>query len=161
MFTSIAELNCPKTRRLYDYWDRLRGDRVAPSRRDIDPAALHDLLPNLMIVDIERHPFRVRYRLVGTEIVAVTGFEFTGRYLDEIALPEDDADFAAFYHKAATDRAPVFGRPIWHAKQWVALQYDIAVFPLSDDGETINKAFAAEFYDAAKRHPAFRQALLR
>ena len=38
----------------------------------------------LWLVDLEENPFRVRYRLVGTEVVRYTGLDFTGRYLDEL-----------------------------------------------------------------------------
>ncbi|MEO3433019.1 PAS domain-containing protein [Inquilinus sp. CAU 1745] len=152
--TSISAVKSAKIRRLSDYWNGLRGDRPAPRRDEIDPSEIGSLLPYIMITQLERDPFRVRFRLVGTKVVEITGFEFTGRYLDQIALPEDEGEFEACYRMAAEKRAPVFSRPVWHVDQWTALSYDFAVFPLSDDGATIDKALSIECYDEVERHPS-------
>lgn len=159
--TSVADLDSAKVRKLHAYWSGLRGARAAPRRAEIDPADIRDLLPNLIIGQVERDPFRIRYRLVGTRVAEVTGCDFTGKYLDEIALPEDEGDFEECYRRAATDRIPVFDRPVWHLDAWTALRYDFGVFPLSDDGETVDRVLAIECYDSLERHPAVAKRLRR
>ncbi len=71
-------------RALHHYWQRL-GDGQVPERRQIDPATLKPLLPYLELVEFEDAPFRIRYRLTGTQIDRWNGFNITGRYLDEFA----------------------------------------------------------------------------
>ena len=70
------------TRELYDYWDRSRGDRLAPDRDDIEPGAIRACLGNTFIVAFDPdgdHPFR----LAGTAICALFGRELKGsRFLD-------------------------------------------------------------------------------
>lgn len=151
---SISTVRSTKIHMLFDYWNGLRGDRPAPRRDEIDPSRISGLLPYIMITQFERDPFRVRFRLVGTKVVEITGFEFTGRYLDQIALPEDEAEFENSYRMAAEKRVPVFSRPVWHLDEWTALSYDFAVFPLSDDGATIDRALSIECYDELERHPS-------
>jgi hypothetical protein len=58
--------------RLFEYWDRKRGPRAMPARRDIEPTDLVPLLPHLMMVDVEEGP-RFRYRVFGTAVVEAFG----------------------------------------------------------------------------------------
>ena len=57
------------TRRLYDYWNRLRGSRTAPERREIEPSDIRTILNDTFILearDRENYPFR----LAGTRMCA-------------------------------------------------------------------------------------------
>lgn len=65
------------TRELFDYWDALRRDRVAPARADIDPAAIRTCLPDIFILTFDPdagHPFRI----AGTAICTMFGRELAG-----------------------------------------------------------------------------------
>lgn len=71
-------------RELLSYWMAIHpGDRI-PARADFDPLAVPKTLPNLVLTDVEREPYRFRVRLMGTGIVQAMGEDFTGRYLDEV-----------------------------------------------------------------------------
>jgi hypothetical protein len=61
-----------------DYWDSKRAGRRMPSRRDIEPTEILDLLPYVVLVDVEREPLDFRYRLVGTAVAARFGHDRTG-----------------------------------------------------------------------------------
>lgn len=61
-----------RTRRLLDYWLSLRGGRVMPSRRDLDPAAMKWGLANLWIAE-RGDGEQVRIRLAGDRIDQVLG----------------------------------------------------------------------------------------
>jgi hypothetical protein len=66
-----------------DYWERKRGARPLPERRDIDPLELdRRLLPHLLLIEIDG--MRYRFRLVGTEIVRRLGFDPTGRQVEDV-----------------------------------------------------------------------------
>lgn len=39
-----------------------------------------------MLVEFERDPFRVRYRVTGSGIDEATGYNLTGRYLDKFLI---------------------------------------------------------------------------
>ncbi|MCH2395582.1 PAS domain-containing protein [Oceanibaculum sp.] len=69
-----------RLRQLYDYWEGKRGNRLMPARTDIDPVEIPGLLPNLILIDVERgERNRYRFRLYGTEVCANRGADLPGR----------------------------------------------------------------------------------
>ena len=68
----------PRIRRFWDYWNSKRGARPMPSRRDIEPTEIPDLLPYIVLTEVLREPPFLRYRLVGTKQLAVRGHDPTG-----------------------------------------------------------------------------------
>ena len=73
----------PKLRRILSYWQRIHPPRGLPGRQHVDPVAIGDLLPGLWLLDLQREPFRMRYRLVGTRIVEAIGQDATGMWFEE------------------------------------------------------------------------------
>ena len=66
------------TKTLYNYWNRLRGSRSAPDRRDIDPTQIRDALASTFILELsERNEFD--FRLAGSHICAAYARELKGR----------------------------------------------------------------------------------
>lgn len=73
---------------LYDYWNEVRGDRVAPRRFEIEPARLAPILPDAFILE-RVGELDIRYRLAGTRIQEQFGFELRGTSLfDGFCLPD-------------------------------------------------------------------------
>jgi len=71
-----------KTKTVFDYFNRVRGDRTAPLRADIDPAALTSVLPDVFILGMGRHGSPI-FRLAGTRVCALLGRELRGEeFLD-------------------------------------------------------------------------------
>jgi hypothetical protein len=62
------------TRTLFDYWDNQRGDRVAPDRADIDPAAIRTILADTFVLAAD-FVGEDRFRLAGTKVCALFGRE--------------------------------------------------------------------------------------
>src|SRR6185295_14868187 len=144
----IAEINSPRIHRLHSYWRSQQQHRGGspPRRGDIAPDQIKDLLPNLMIVDVERDPLRFRYRLVGTRVVEYNGVEFTGYYLGEIGWPEEQ-DLIASYTEVVNSRRPVFGLLDWQLNTGAVGRAEFARLPLSEDGATVSQILAMEDYD--------------
>lgn len=138
-------------RALFSYWSSKRRNGALPRRVDIDPTEIPRLMPNIIIADIEHDPFRVRYRLAGTKVVEMTGYEFTGKYLDEIALPNDEGPFLECYRLACDSLAPVITRIRWRLGPNDVAEYDACFLPLSDDGQRVNKVLAFECYASIER----------
>jgi hypothetical protein len=65
------------TRAVYDYWDKLRGDRAAPERGDIEPGALRNVLQDTFV--LENGPIGPVFRLAGTRLCALFGGELKTR----------------------------------------------------------------------------------
>lgn len=149
--TRADQIRSGAIRQLFEYWQSKCRDGRPPRRADIEPTEIPKLMPSVLIVDIERDPFRVRYRLVGTRIVDATGFEFTGRYLDEISLPDDEGPVLESYELCSESKVPVLSRMTWHLDEDTVGEYDACFLPLSDDGETVNKVLSMECYDDVER----------
>src|SRR5947209_13554600 len=76
-------LRSPILLQLHAYWERKRGTRPAPTRKEIDPAEIVSLLPHVFLIEAVGMPLRFRYRLIGTAVVELTGRDLTGHLVDE------------------------------------------------------------------------------
>lgn len=65
------------TREVFGYWDRLRGQRTAPERGDIEPSALRNVLQDTFV--LENSPIGPIFRLAGTRVCALFGGELKNR----------------------------------------------------------------------------------
>jgi hypothetical protein len=132
-------------RTLHRWWlERCTGD--IPDRADLDPADLKPLLPNLFVVEVEHDPFRIRYRLVGTRAIEVTGYDITGHYLDNL-LPADASEpWVEHYRTAYRSRRPVFGSVEAPTRGGGRFTYEFGLFPLRKGGATVEQFVSIEDY---------------
>ncbi len=68
----------PSCRRLFEYWNHRRGNRLAPERGEIEPGAIRTILGDTFILAYDRaadHPFR----LAGTKVCALFCRELKGQ----------------------------------------------------------------------------------
>jgi hypothetical protein len=133
-------------RELHTWWMSSRGASGIPDRADLDPIALRRLLPNIVICEAETEPFRIRYRLVGTKIVSVTGFDFTGRYLDEIIAAGSDTPWMEYYAAIVESRTPLLGSVTEATTNGGTFTYEFGLFPLSVGGTAVKQFAAIEDY---------------
>jgi hypothetical protein len=130
---------------LEDRWNALRGERAMPRRDQIDPVDLVPWLPYLSIMELHHDPFRVRYRVIGTEIARINGEDFSNRWLDETGW--GDASIALnrmLYERVAQSRVPSYGLStiLWQGKpdhvfEWV-------IFPLSSGREAVTHCLSLD-----------------
>lgn len=136
----------PRFRQLYDYWHEIRGRRAMPSRQDIDPLDLKDLLGWLLLIDVEWAPLRFRFRLIGTEIVAIRGMDLTGRYFDEGVFPAQDI-VLKFNTRVATEPCIGFQRALDTMRDARAGCISRLSLPLSSDGRQVNMIIGGFEYE--------------
>ena len=162
-----AQITSEALRRLFDYWQALRGERFAPSWREVDPGAIKSLLPHIIVAELEQEPFDVRFRFVGTTIVEAYGEDFMGRSLRSLE-PTGGIDlWLSIYARLAETKRPCFGRYSL-SSDYVRTQYvDAGIFPLSANGETVDRTVELEDWSeavalapSALMHPAWRFDLL-
>lgn len=67
----------PASRRLYGYWEDLRGKRPAPERAEIEPGAIRQILSEAFIVALD-HTSGYPFRLAGTRVCALFCRELKG-----------------------------------------------------------------------------------
>jgi hypothetical protein len=68
----------PTSRQLHAYWDRLRGERAAPERGEIEPGEIRNLLADSFILETDPSRRSSAVRLAGTRLCALFGRELRG-----------------------------------------------------------------------------------
>ncbi|MFN3658106.1 MAG: PAS domain-containing protein [Pseudolabrys sp.] len=71
------------TRRVYEYWNEKRGDRMAPERADIDPVQIRHALGDTFMLAADFVDL-LRFRLAGTRVCALFGREIKGEAFDAL-----------------------------------------------------------------------------
>lgn len=126
----------PNIQMLHAYWNSLAGGE-APDRSLFDPGAIKELLPYICVVDFEDTPFRVRYRLSGSKVDEMNGFNLAGRYLDDIVKqdPTGGGDHILVYYKKCWETGlPSFSSYLWPTRTGEHLEVQFAMFPLRVNG---------------------------
>jgi hypothetical protein len=133
---------------LLKHWNSLRAGRPFPTRDELDPAAIVPILPHVMMVSIEYDPFRVLYRLVGTEIVRYAKFDFTGRYADALRFQDDEAvDWTIYYRAVVEARQPGVGQTDWTVSGSIKRWMEWVICPLTTGGGIIDRCVTIEDYE--------------
>ena len=122
---------------LDEAWNRWRGARALPHRKDVNPAEIAPILPYLLIAEPLDNGLDWRFRLTGSGQTERLGRETTGRALSELYTPNHVAIIAKTY-------AHVTSRQVRHCcllnfpgierdyRQWESLLLPI----IAPDGDT-------------------------
>jgi hypothetical protein len=148
----IAPIRSRLVHELHDYWDAKRAGRAMPRKSDIDPSEIKPLLPYVLLGEFAADPVRLRYRLVGTEVVTVYGVDFTGRWLDELDFGEQlTGGWPEQYRRVFDSGRPVYGSARLLATSGMEMTYEFGLFPLSQDGAAPTHCLDVNDYRAALR----------
>jgi hypothetical protein len=142
-----GEVTSATIQRMGDYLTRKRGERAMASRADIDPTEIREFLPHVVLVDIERDPLRVYYRLVGTRVAEFYG-EFTGTWMHDRQIRDAYRQIAeGIYRTLIETRAPVCGITHMRTRMDAMVSYEWGYFPLSNDGVNVTGGLEIESPD--------------
>ena len=121
------------------YWKRQCLGKTFPARADIDPLYLAGVLPYLSLVTIQPEPFRVQYRLVGTEVARFYGAEMRGKWVDEMTSwpAQDIIDTHDTYRRIFEQRIPNYGLSLIGWEDRDDHIFEFARFPISEDGTNV------------------------
>jgi hypothetical protein len=133
-------------RRLYEWWSANSAPAGIPDRSAFDLIEHRLLMPSVMISDVEPEPFRIRYRLVGTRVVANLGIDFTGRYLDELIGTDFKVPWLDYYRQATAERRPLMGALTEPTNSGGTFTYEFGLFPLAKGGTEVKQFIALEDY---------------
>jgi hypothetical protein len=143
----LARVRSQKIALVLRYWNSLRRGSRLPGRSEIDPGEIKSALPNVMITAISYQPFRVLYRLVGTEVVQWARADFTNRYADELIFDVEERDWTDFYRAAVEARKPAYSLIDWVERDRPPVWAESLICPLSEDGGIIDRCLSIEDYE--------------
>lgn len=141
----LQQIDDPRLRQVYRYWDDLRGSRFAPSYAEVDPVAIPKLLSCLLITEVETTPQgrRYRYRLCGTEVEQNFGSPMRGRYIDSLMQGPYLTYIQSLYDRLVAQRSAIYTVSSYHQK---ALDTKRLMLPLSSDGVSVDTVLAGQVF---------------
>ncbi len=130
--------------KIYQYWLGMKGDRLMPSRADLNPMEIAGLLQYISLIDVGPEAGRYKMRLIGTETVKAMGIDVTGKYLDE--MQQAEGLLKKNYDWLVQEKKPYinFDRLKWSSKSY--LEYYALGLPLSENGEDVNMLMFGMYY---------------
>ena len=155
----------------FEYWQsKLKGFRL-PSRSDIVPGELRDLLPFLFTAEasmLNPTGCAITLRLTGSHIVRSLGTDFTGfpvggkaKHWEDFVVGRDFFDAAnqhcAIVSSHLLQRPPQAGALAPHLNSGALLRYHRLVLPLSSDGRRVDRLIGALVADTSENAGAIWQ----
>lgn len=150
----IEALPAQQHRFLLRYWDDLRGERPLPLRSEIDAVEMRPALGYVNLVDAVEDGRDFRYRVFGSVIASVSGFDMTGQLASTLKASAYITEFSLAALRAAfRRREPLYtehGPPAtvytatWHRlvlpladADGGAMRFLIGMVPMTHDGKPV------------------------
>lgn len=129
----LSEDLCDPLRTVLAYWKGLCVGAHPPLQRQIDPASIREALGFVMLLDPVDEGRDFRYRLFGSSIARVSGFDMTGKMVSTHPASLHSVEFAL----AATRACFLRNQPLYSERYPVGTEKTIRwprlALPLSDD----------------------------
>jgi hypothetical protein len=134
---SPDQLRSEPPRHVLVHWSKLVVGPRLPSYRQMDPLDLRPALGYVMLLDVVEGGQDFRYRLFGSTIGRVSGFDMTGKLLSEHPASAYVAEFSIAVGRAAVRRREA----IYTVRRPVGAQdtslWERLVLPLVDDRDSV------------------------
>ena len=147
---ALDALESPILRQALHYWNRLRGERLYPSRQDVTPRDVAPLLRNLVLIRLIDGGQDYEYRIVGDAHVISHGFSMQGQRVSEIDAisPGYGPVLKSLYDRAVRKREPYAFRG-WMERGEKHKQYiysESLFMPMGPDEATIDHVLNFSVY---------------
>jgi hypothetical protein len=148
----LSHIRDERLRRAFLYWEERRGGRLAPSRADLDPTDIPNLLPHLMLVEVPPGAGQLRYRLVGTEVERNFGISMTGRHIDEVMRGRYLEFISGLYRQVIESCTPIYSENTFSDPdsraflQGWPLRTARVMLPLTSNGASVDMIMIAQVF---------------
>jgi len=130
------------TRVIFEYWNRQRGRRSAPTRSEIDPAAIRHVLGDTFMLAADFID-GIRFRLAGTRVCALFGREIKGEgftaYWSDVSRAQIANIAIAAINETIGTVAGVTGR----TEKGAETELELLLLPINQDGRTRIRALGS------------------
>jgi len=101
---SAEQIITPQLKFLLEYWANLERAGRFPALRRLDPVEMRPALGYIMLIDPVDGGRDFRYRLYGSTITFVSGFDMTGRLLTEHPSSTYNVEYSLAVYRACLER---------------------------------------------------------
>ena len=148
---SLLDLETPPEtdlRDLYTFWQSVAETEGIPSRKWFSAESLRKFLPRILIVQVNEDGASFSYRLAGSQVYEVHGYEFTGRNVDEIQPAGLAAALREDFEWIVSTRLPQLAELVYSNSQGEERRYLMLRLPLSEDGVTVSQILICGDYSS-------------
>ncbi len=125
-------------------WHALRGDRFAPSRKEIEPARFKPVLGSIFVMDVLDDGADFRFVLGGESVVHLMGRRLRGKLLSGQPQTPFFKGMARLFVECVRTKAPVAVGPMRTVREGNDyLEIEVLVMPLSDTGTSVTSLLGA------------------
>lgn len=130
----LADAAC---REVFDYWDRLRGDRIAPDRRELEPFDIAGALGDIIMLDTDGGA--ATFRMAGSRLTAALGRELRGEVFTTLWAENDQTRLLELLQYAQECPAGLVINFDIHTPTGREQQFEAVLLPLQLDGPLIRR----------------------
>lgn len=117
----------PSIRQIFAYWDHRRGDRVAPERNEIEPAAIRTALGDSIILS---GTDQLAFRLAGTRVCALFCRELKGQSFIDLWSAESQSAFRDIVSAVTTEGIGIVAGVSAQAQGEAQVDLELLLLPL-------------------------------
>lgn len=139
----IETIRDPAIARVAHYWFKIRRDRMMPSRVDIDPTDITDVLPLIWLAEFDAETRRFRYRLAGERVREAYTESISGRFLDQFTRESAMERVSGYFEKAVDLPCIVHVHGKLFSERERPARGERILLPLSSDGVHADGLFGA------------------
>lgn len=148
----VADKICSlRIRTAYNYWLSICNGRQFPSRQDINPVDIPNLLPYVFLVNVPENQQEMNIRLLGSAIVDFLGHDPTGKLLQEHLHDDNSIQLLDGYHQVLENRCGHYLENSLFTGCSETIRYNRLLCPLSSDNQNIDCIFGAVSFE--RIHP--------
>jgi hypothetical protein len=130
------------TRVIFEYWNRQRGQRSAPTRSEIDPAAIRHVLGDTFMLAADFID-GIRFRLAGTRVCALFGREIKGEGFNALWSDASRAQIANIASAAVNETIGTVAGVTGRTKKGAEIELELLLLPINQDGRTRIRALGS------------------
>jgi len=140
----------PTSRKLFNTWERIRGDRTAPSRSAISMRDLSAILPSTCILQRDPHHMSYVYRLAGSAACKMAGRQLTGTTAFDDGSDFDRETIVRTLDTVVAMKRPCIAHFVAQSFSGREISFEFAAVPVisADEEEVQILATMAPFLDA-------------
>jgi hypothetical protein len=130
------------TQVLFDYWNRRRGRRWAPTRSDIDPADIRHVLGETFMLASD-FADDIRFRLAGTRVCALFAREIKGEAFNSFWSETDRSHVNDLLAAVLDENVGIVAGVLGRTADGSEVGLELLLLPLAFDGRSRVRALGA------------------